>query len=53
MKNPKCRYCKEEILGNPGFFLNIMRMWGYEELDFHNKECFLEWIKKKYKLEKW
>lgn len=45
-----CRGCKKEIVGNPKFVLKVMTMCGYEDLDFHDRKCFLTYAKKKFKL---
>lgn len=53
MKNPKCRYCKEEIQGNPRFIIKKSSMTGYDEVLLCTQKCFLMYLKEKYNLEKW
>jgi len=55
IKMVKCEYCKGLIESNPKYVLKVLTGLGYEDYDFHNLDCFLRYILKKFKrkLKKW
>jgi hypothetical protein len=53
MKMNKCKTCKNKIESNAKFILEEHTMAGYLPERFCTRNCFVEYVKKKFKLMKW